>query len=907
MENNAAGFSRSDDGDADAYFDIYLADKDQFVPTDDWATKRDGQWLSEWLGISPDQFQRTLHADGKDQGHARAMNTALWPATLGYLMDTMMQQVFDTNLENRHFDDGAVLFTRWFFTHFVSGRGVIPAIRIGRQPYGILPVTDFSKMAGFDSMEIRLPAGMEAPENWRAGLRELYRILNVMKGDWQAMSRRVDYVGKPFAPDDTPHQVLLNVLGLHASSVEFYQRYTLGLSHLWNLMGFNRVGANSGAFLAARKKQILSSDSPTADGLEADGLTLLHHLGYQGELEPDILEKIFLPRESLLQGPVIDDLPLSETSPIRAYTPPPDATHPGKNYITWLIEAARSSHETLRKEEGFVNNQPPIALLYLMLRHALLEGYADAALRLYFDAQVMDWSQVRAAKLEQPFIHITEKAASESRWAPLYRAEPQITGSSDTLVVDHLTKQIALFAPVAHYVTEQIGALEQLQDAATAQLERAFAEHIDTISYRLDAWLWGMKHFHLASMRFRQVRDNGGPVAQKGVYIGAYGWLENVRPEFKDLQPVELDGELAGIFNKAGEPPLFTDNTNYGYIHAPSLNHAVTAAILRNANQSYATEAGAETFAVNLSSERVRHALSFLEGIRNGQSLAALLGYELERGLHDRYNESAALFLDGLIFELRKAFPLVVNRLLNTKDEDANIQTIEARNVVNGLDLINQVKTSGEKAYPFGRTDLPAAENQAHADAVTAEVSRLIDINDALADLALAEGVHQVGLGNFDRAAATLDAFGKATFPVEPEVVQTPRSGVTLSHRIGIHLETGVPVAVTDNPRIRAEPALNKWLTGILPQPENTGTLVGYFDAVAKSSQSIFVTQKQLGLQPLDLLYLINLENEQAMAELDDRIEHYVRISHNARPEVEVSIEYTKAQPGKVSFFELSP
>ena len=42
------------------------------------------------------------------------------------------------------------------------------------------------------------------------------------------------------------------------------------------------------------------------------------------------------------------------------------------------------------------------------------------------------------------------------------------------------------------------------------------------------------------------------------------------------------------------------------------------------------------------------------------------------------------------------------------------------------------------------------------------------------ADLALAEGVHQAVQGNFERIAATLDAYTSAHFPPEPEVVQTP-------------------------------------------------------------------------------------------------------------------------------------
>ncbi len=899
VENNNSGLTRSADADADASFDIYLSDQDQFQLTGDWASKRDGQWLAEWLGVSPALFQRTLHAGGEDQSHAKSMNTALWSATLGYMMDTMMQQVFDANRDTRGFDDDAVLFTRWFFNNFVSGRGAVPAIRIGRQPYGILPVTDFSQMEGFKTGRFAAPQSLSLPENWRSGMSELYRILNIMRTDWLNMTSRVDFVGK--AGD--PHETLLSVVGLHASSAEYYQRYTLGMSHLWNLQTISSIKPELAFFLKAKKKTVPGGND-AAEGLDDDGMVLLKKLGYTGTSAPDVLDKFFLPSQSLMKGPIIDDVPLSETEAIRVYAPDPDPAKPGLNYIQWLLNAARISHETLRKEEGFLENKPPVALLYLMLRHSLMEGYADAGWRIYFEANLMDVAEVRAAKLEKPFIHVEENAKSESRWSHLYRTEPQITGSGDTLMVDHVTKQINLKAFATRYVSEQIAALEHLKNASTAQLERTFAEHIDTVSYRLDAWLWGVKHFHLASMRFRENAQEGPVPVKQGTYIGAYGWLEDVRPENKNLQPQQLQGDLDKIFNKPGDAPLVKDSTNYGYVHAPSLNHAVTAAVLRNANKSYSDGEEAETFAVNLSSERVRRALSLLEGIRNGQSLAALLGYELERGLHDRYNESATLFLDGFIFELRAAFPLVVNRMAKTKDTDADIRTIEARNVVNGLDLINHVKKTGVKTYPFGKPDLPAAENQAQIDAISAEVERLLDIHDALSDLAMAEGVHQVGLGNYDRAAATLDTFGKATFPVEPEVVQTPRSGVTLTHRVGIHLETGLTPAPTDNPRTKTEPALNKWLTDILPDPADTGTWVKYVNA---GEQSLFVTQAMLKLQPLDLLHLVDMDNEQAMAELDDRLEHYTRTVLNARPEAEVLIEYTRHEDGKVTFFELSP
>ena len=59
--------------------------------------------------------------------------------------------------------------------------------------------------------------------------------------------------------------------------------------------------------------------------------------------------------------------------------------------------------------------------------------------------------------------------------------------------------------------------------------------------------------------------------------------------------------------------------------------------------------------ALDLSSRRVRLALTLLDGVRTGQPLGALLGYRLERGLHEQHPE---LVLDRYIAALRALAPL---------------------------------------------------------------------------------------------------------------------------------------------------------------------------------------------------------------------------------------------------------
>ena len=119
---------------------------------------------------------------------------------------------------------------------------------------------------------------------------------------------------------------------------------------------------------------------------------------------------------------------------------------------------------------------------------------------------------------------------------------------------------------------------------------------MDLASYRLDAWLTSMAHFRLDQTR--------SATPDGGVILGAYGWVENVVPQ---------DAVASA-----------------GYVHAPSLAHATTAAVLRSAYLTHKADRG-PPLQIDLSSDRVRLGLHLLDGIRQGQPLGALLGYRLER------------------------------------------------------------------------------------------------------------------------------------------------------------------------------------------------------------------------------------------------------------------------------------
>ncbi len=81
-----------------------------------------------------------------------------------------------------------------------------------------------------------------------------------------------------------------------------------------------------------------------------------------------------------------------------------------------------------------------------------------------------------------------------------------------------------------------------------------FADHMDCCSYRLDAWTLGLVNYQLAKMRRTREGEAGAP--QQGIYLGAYGWLEEVRPKhqvFSGPEPVVLDDPaLAADFTRPG-------------------------------------------------------------------------------------------------------------------------------------------------------------------------------------------------------------------------------------------------------------------------------------------------------------------------------------------------------------------
>ena len=490
-EQSGSGYTWRDDPDES--FLPFFRQEPQFGHESDPLLKRDGQHLAETLGIGEELAARIPGAGLSDRSEAHAMQIALWPSTLGYLMGTLLSSVFPA---------ATVEDTRAFFTRHVSGRGPLPALRIGAQPYGIQPVAPFRRLQWF--------ADRRAAASFTA---RLYGALRTVEDDWRPLVSQVSRIG---GDGGDPHQVLLDVLGLHPTSAEYYPLGADGLDHKVHELSFF---SSARALSLAR---MFPAELP---------LTLLRRFGYAGDEVPDLLKKIYRARQTPLDGPVVDDRPLSEEERIRAYAGP-------LNYIAWLVAAAERGVAALQQEDGFDGGVAPTALLYLMLRHALQLSFRETALSLKAEAGILQ--DVSVARREPAFVHVKASATeSESRYAVLFSPEVAITGNAKTLLGDHISRHVRT---VTGPLPEHLAALDRLSELPTARLERLFAEHVDTAGYRFDAWKTGLVTSGLHRMR-------SGARPNDGLHLGAYGWVENLRPEGKALVPAELPDDLAARIN----------------------------------------------------------------------------------------------------------------------------------------------------------------------------------------------------------------------------------------------------------------------------------------------------------------------------------------------------------------------
>lgn len=731
--------------------------------------RSNGAVLAAAFGLDPQTLSDVDYSDMQEQRRAAAMNVALWnPSWGGFL-----EKVNRVTREGATLSDSAREATRVFHRDFVRGRGPLPALRIGSQPYGILPVSNLErrwKSDRGDSFEIGLMP-----------------LLARLRTRWRQCVQKVPRIGQ--GPIDEALKELLS-----SSPVSVSVRVRSVISSGLALIAPEVTDADPEDLAVERLIDELVFE-------ELFNASLVHPTGSLGESRP-------------LALPLVDD---SDPAVIDALL---GGGSPGaKSVLQALLELAWDRAQRDVDKDGAGGRIAEI------VSHASTISASDR------ERTLAVASRAESAEPATLFAEANRIGALMNTAPPThaeYQPVPAVARSFGELALQSTTASaradLSLFGTYAWLnsharLNELRDALTELKKTDLEERRILVAETLDLASHRLDAWLTAIVERRRRKLRAAQ---------PDGLTIGAYGWVEEIEPS-EDVQPIG------------------------GFVHAPSMTHAATAGILRSAYLSHNGDgSGNGAFAVDLSSARVRTALHLLDGVRQGQPLASLLGYRIERRIHEEG-------LDRLILSLRTIAPFSQGKLTD-RGEEVTLKAVEAlaaSNVLDGIDLVekykddaNQIRTAlGNKPkdnpYLTGSWPTPLPPNE--WTKVVAIIEEAAAALDAVSDLLLAESVHQLVLGNTARAAAALDAAsGGDSPPPEPEVIATPAEGMPFTHRVMLVAGDASPWNVT-RPRSAAEPRFEAWAAARLGPPE---TII-----VADAPNDELFTIADTELCALDLVY----------------------------------------------------
>lgn len=828
----------------------------QYVPTNNPLSKSDGQRLVESLGLRDDLFQQVSNSAELDIRDAIAMNTALWQGTMGTFLEDMLNNII-------RLDD--IKSVRTFFINNVTGRGTLPAFAVGDQPYGIITASAYSKL-NFTREDIEI-------DDFKNALKQI--IVDDLGGQWKSMSNHVKTILSATSIDPNASNkltlaqgLLMEILGLHPSSMEFKLRLSAGQGYQGAFKELIDEVAQEEADWDYEKWDALKedfdalfTDYPPNDGFQID--------------KSNLFTTLFLDTSKKLGKKLIDNNPLSETRTVNNAN-----FSNGINYIQYLFDTRLD----IIRQKTISGQEPSQSLLYSMLRYSQFLQYWDAAMEiLEIEGLLTPENQIGSGgRKNYRNYRMTSEGTGplppKSKWFFLFSKYIGLRGAYNESIAmaDFLESPLnSKYYEVARPLFEYKRALSVLVNLSTSKLERAMVEHLDLMTYRLDAWQLGLVNEQLAISRSQIGKE-------KGSFLGAYGYLEDIRPAAKRL---DASGhELQYDFDANTELSATKDPENQGYIHAPSIAHAITAAVLRTgyiSNASPETDEFKERFAIDISSERTRNALVLIEGIRNGQPLGALLGYQFERAIRER-----SIDLLAFVYELRKIFPLNANKIDETVDSNLPIEVISAENSLDGLLLVEAFKS---EAAPFLNNTfaIPTVTiTSAQALAMFNEAKKLSDVLDALSDLVLAEGVFQLSKGNMTRANAMLQSLSDSDKPMlVPEITQTPKTGISITNRVCVNF-AAISKMVTENvdtnsaiqmgvygegeninpwsgsnialtPRALTELSLNRWIGQVIGLDPTAFRCMISYETASGITTSAEIQLADLQIQPIDVLFLL--------------------------------------------------
>jgi hypothetical protein len=656
----------------------------------------DAQRTLSALGVDP-AVACDIVADTVDRGAiARAMHVALWPATWGSFLSEQAAQPAAT-----------VAAARAFFVDHVRPAGPYSTLRIGAQPYGILPATSLGRW----------------PTTVMRGA--LSALLTRVAASWQpAIANVPRLVDSPDIDRD-----LVALLRRLPSSVGGWVRQVLDGETASIMIG------------NVSKVQAVLHE-----------LHLQQSAAYGVPANMPIFDRVFADNVKRLGIPLVAPAAAPRDQPLSV------------DYLSAIAGASQLTASSVAPA--------PLTLLFLLARLA--------ATRVRLSARPPETLPVRPGVLARTVPTTTAPMATATTvWTRIEDLGTVALTNSD--VLEHAT------------------ALRTLGRVAVGELETAFAAVVDSAAYRLDAWTTALATERLAALRTAKPHTS---------YVAGWAWLERPRPQTRAVEN--------------------------GFLHAPSMAQARTAAVLRSGYEAHRRDDNGTSLAIDLSSERVRKARWLLAGMREGRSLDRLLGDHIESWLLAR----------------DRNFDLLALRR-SSVGPGAPVPDL-----ADGWALYHE--WSAERATT---ATLPAGVlGEAFDD--------LLALIDAVSDLLLADGVHNaIAGGSTARSAAALDALqrGEVATP-DPRVDRTSTDGTATQRRVVLVLGDKPGWPGPSRPRAAASPRLEGLAAQILGAPGAATIMIS--DTVDATTSTMTKTLADLDLCALDVVALAGNGSDRSLLEL---------------------------------------
>lgn len=371
---------------------------------------------------------------------------------------------------------------------------------------------------------------------------------------------------------------------------------------------------------------------------------------------------------------------------------------------------------------------------------------------------------------------------------------------------------------------EALEVLKELLEGEIITIQDAqilIMEVLDCLSYRLDALFSSLALSHLDKIRTCWEEVKSAPNSDTEQRIKGFQYHEDSKKiSFKGIMTEEERDAIKELFNdtefedddKTSIEKLYQatqenisnigvygflekpsaqgmSNRPEGYFRALSMNQGITTAILASAAFSERNNEK-RPFHINLSSERVKKALWFIQTLQKGYTSPEVLGTYAERLLHDRG-------MDKYLLDLRKQYPL--------SDQDENALYKNSRVI------------DGEKFLSGNRDSyIISQEDQETINDIRSEVRQVLD---SVSDLYIAETLYWAVQDNSPQVKAWLDVNEGKNIPYAPEFIKTPSTGTPQTQKVLYPLNIDwddIDLDEMENPCSIAEPAIAQFCSSEL-------------------------------------------------------------------------------------------